>query len=63
MSANNTQEEKICIMCGQRSMDGIIIYSGFICNTCEKEIVKTDVKDEKYPFFIQRMKDLWVKNA
>jgi len=56
-------ELKVCVMCGHKKNEGIMIHSGFICEECEYEIVHTDVSDEKYPYFIQRMKTLWLKNA
>lgn len=56
-------ELKVCVMCGFEKDEGIIIHSGFICEECEFEIVHTDVTDEKYLYFIKRMKTLWLKNA
>ncbi|KXG45102.1 inhibitor of sigma-G Gin [Tepidibacillus decaturensis] len=50
-------------MCGRRKKKGIKIHSGFICSHCEEEIVHTDVSDEKYPFFIQQMKKVWINNG
>lgn len=49
----------VCIICGQMSSEGIAICNEFICEKCEAEIVQTDVKDEKYPFFIHQMRVLW----
>jgi len=52
-----------CIICGQakKADEGFFIVSEFICLSCENEIVHTDVKDEKYPFFIHQMKQIWYK--
>lgn len=53
-----------CIICNKVKSEGILIVSEFICEDCEVEIVATDVQDEKYPFFIHQMKQIWVqKNA
>jgi hypothetical protein len=53
-----------CIICGLEKESGITIISEFICESCEAEMVRTDVKDEKYPFFIHQLKRIWVqKNA
>lgn len=55
-----------CAICGERKTEGegIRIVMGFICGDCETEMVHTDVKDAKYPFFIHQMKQLFVeKNA
>ncbi|BFH10383.1 hypothetical protein J6TS7_65970 [Paenibacillus dendritiformis] len=53
-------QEPHCIICGEASEDGIVVVNQFICTSCEQEMVKTDVQDRKYPFFIHRLKRLWV---
>ena len=53
-----------CIICGLSKEQGIMIISEFICDDCEKEMVRTDVSDPKYPFFIHQMKQIiYKKNA
>ncbi len=55
-----------CIICGEHKAEGegIRIVTEFICQSCEIEMVQTDVKDAKYPFFIHQMKQIFVeKNA
>ncbi|GGG24411.1 sigma factor G inhibitor Gin [Paenibacillus abyssi] len=53
-----------CIICGIEKVEGIHIVSEFICESCENEMIQTDVKDAKYPFFIHQLKQIWVqKNA
>ncbi|MMZ58333.1 Inhibitor of sigma-G Gin [compost metagenome] len=53
-----------CIICGEPKSEGIHIVSEFICDACEAEMVHTDVKEEKYHYFIHQMKQIWVqKNA
>ncbi|GAB7057257.1 hypothetical protein JCM16163A_40050 [Paenibacillus sp. YK5] len=53
-----------CIICGLNKEQGIMIISEFICDDCEKEMVRTDVSDPKYPFFIHQMKQIiYKKNA
>ncbi|MNZ66652.1 Inhibitor of sigma-G Gin [compost metagenome] len=62
----NDQHEQLCIICGQHKADGqgIRIVSGFICDLCEDEMVHTDVRDAKYPFFIHQLKQIFFeKNA
>jgi Inhibitor of sigma-G Gin len=59
-----TPELPVCIICGEKKEDGIFILSEFICDTCEAEMVRTDVMDEKYPFFIHQLKiNLVLKDA
>ncbi|WP_270167043.1 sigma factor G inhibitor Gin [Paenibacillus sp. SYP-B4298] len=53
-----------CIVCNQEKDEGIFIMSEFICDACEAEMVRTDVRDAKYPFFIHQLRRIWLqKNA
>jgi len=54
-------ENQLCIICDQSKSQGITICSRFICDECEAEMVRTDVKDAKYSFFIHRMNQIWYK--
>ncbi|MFC5648866.1 sigma factor G inhibitor Gin [Paenibacillus solisilvae] len=60
-------EERVsnsCIICGHDKQEGIRIVDEFICETCEVEMVRTEVQDAKYPFFIHQLKRIWIqKNA
>jgi len=52
---------KTCMVCDQPKKEGITVASGFfICASCENEMVNTSVEDEKYPFFVRRLKPLWL---
>ncbi|REE66523.1 inhibitor of sigma-G Gin protein [Paenibacillus taihuensis] len=53
---------KACIICGHEKQEGIRIIDGFICESCEIEMVGTDVQDAKYPFFIHQLKRIWIQN-
>ncbi|QOS98494.1 sigma factor G inhibitor Gin [Brevibacterium sp. JNUCC-42] len=50
-----------CIICNREQSVGIAICNQFICHTCEQEMVKTDVRDERYPFYIKQMRQIWFK--
>jgi hypothetical protein len=53
-----------CIICEQPKLYGIVICAEFICDDCEAEMIRTDVLDAKYPFFIHQMRQIWYrKNA
>lgn len=49
-----------CVVCGEQKALGIRIFAQFLCVECEREIVNTDVEDEKYPYYIERMKQIWL---
>lgn len=55
------QTATACLICGQEKTEGIQILYGFICDECEAEIVRTDVRDAKYSFFVAQMKQLFFK--
>jgi transcription initiation factor IIE alpha subunit len=50
-----------CIVCSEKSEQGMYIWSQFICKQCEGEMVETEVCDEKYSFFVKQMKKIWLK--
>lgn len=50
-----------CIICDQEKVEGIEVWGHFICNDCEQEMVKTEVGDQRYRFFIHKLRKLWVK--
>lgn len=53
--------ERTCIICGELKKEGIHIVTEFICDACEAEMVHTDVQEDKYNFFIHRMRQIWVQ--
>lgn len=55
------QKDHLCIICKQDKEEGIRVCSEWICKECESEMVQTDVKDPKYPFFIHQLKKIWYK--
>ncbi|WP_219834690.1 sigma factor G inhibitor Gin [Paenibacillus sp. R14(2021)] len=51
-----------CIICGHEKQEGIRIIDEFICESCESEMVRTEVQDAKYPFFIHQLRRIWLQN-
>ncbi|EPY11110.1 MULTISPECIES: sigma factor G inhibitor Gin [Paenibacillus] len=54
------RQDTHCIVCGEATNDGIMVVNQFICTACEQEMVKTNVQDLKYSFFIHKLKRLWL---
>jgi hypothetical protein len=50
-----------CIVCREGKEVGIRIFSQFLCAECEREIVHSEVEDEKYPMYVDRMKQIWLE--
>ncbi|WP_017185074.1 sigma factor G inhibitor Gin [Alkalibacillus haloalkaliphilus] len=50
------QSINCCQICGEWKQDGIHVLSSFICKGCEREIVNTNPDDERYQYFVDRLK-------
>jgi len=57
------QHMETCIICGRSEQQGIFICERLICDQCEKEMIATDVKEEKYHYFVDQMKKIWYKQS
>ncbi|KIL34932.1 inhibitor of sigma-G Gin [Cohnella kolymensis] len=53
--------QKTCIICNEEKEEGITVITEFICTSCESEMVQTKVEDDRYPFFVRQLKQLWVR--
>lgn len=53
-------EEKCskCSVCERNNSKGIYICDIYICESCEREIVSSDVNDEFYRYYLQKLKKL-----
>lgn len=58
-----SQGQEVCMICGRDELDGIMICEQLICDECEKEIVRTDVKEERYHYFVDQMKKIWFRKT
>ncbi len=47
-----------CSVCELKSQAGIHICDIYICETCEREIVNSDVSDEFYKYYLQKLRKL-----
>lgn len=52
-----------CLVCEEIKTDGINICEQFICESCEREMVETDVQEPKYPVFVKRLRGIWLKDT
>lgn len=61
-----TTTEKIagetCVVCEEVKNRGIYVYMAFICESCERELVQTDIKDEKYKYFLKQLRSINNRN-
>lgn len=47
-----------CIICEERKIKGIRLYNTFICEACEHNMIHTDVREIKYRYYIEKLKDV-----
>ncbi|PLT32659.1 sigma factor G inhibitor Gin [Bacillus sp. V5-8f] len=59
---NSTAAKKIigepCVICEEVKLVGIHLYTAFICEDCEKDIIHTDTNNPKYKFYLKQLKKL-----
>ncbi|WP_369901559.1 sigma factor G inhibitor Gin [Bacillus manliponensis] len=58
MSGYTKVQEEICIICECEQKNGIYLYRSFICEECERDMVKTDTEDPKYTFYLQQLRKI-----
>ncbi|MGD6819058.1 sigma factor G inhibitor Gin [Metabacillus sp. 113a] len=47
-----------CIICGVCKPEGIHLYTSFVCNACEAEIVATEPDAPKYDYFVKKLRSV-----
>lgn len=57
-SVNGARKAEDCIICDQPKLDGIHLYTSFICTDCEREMVRTEAEEPKYDYFVRKLKSV-----
>ncbi|MDA7028408.1 sigma factor G inhibitor Gin [Bacillus sp. CLL-7-23] len=47
-----------CIVCEEKKMKGIHLYTKFICEECEKKIISTSTTDPQYSEYVKKLKGI-----
>lgn len=47
-----------CIVCDEKKEEGIYLYAVFICASCEHNIIHTEPREEKYQYYVQKLKNI-----
>ncbi|OPG16870.1 sigma factor G inhibitor Gin [Ferroacidibacillus organovorans] len=53
------EEEQCCLICEARVREGIVLLGHTICADCEQEMIHTEVDDELYAYFVEKLRTLW----
>jgi len=51
---------ELCVVCEEKKMSGIHLYTSFICTDCERAMVSTETNDPKYVYFLKQLKKVAV---
>ena len=55
---NRLAIEKTCFVCETRQKKGILIGGQFMCEMCERDVVSTDMNDERYAYYLNQLAKL-----
>lgn len=47
-----------CGICEEKKERGIHLYTLFICCECEQNIIHTEPREEKYNYYLQKLKNM-----
>lgn len=51
-------EFKHCGICEEEKVRGIHVYNMFICTECEYNMIHTEPREEKYNYYLQKLKNI-----
>ncbi|WP_395939814.1 sigma factor G inhibitor Gin [Bacillus sp. 03113] len=57
LAAKKQTGEK-CVICEQTKLQGIHLFTTFICIDCEKDILNTETSSPKYKYFLKQLKKI-----
>lgn len=49
---------KLCGICEEEKDKGIHLYRLFICYECERNMIHTEPKEEKYRYYLKKLKHI-----
>ena len=49
---------KVCGICEEKKERGIHLYTMFICTECEYSIIHTEPREEKYRYYVKKLKNI-----
>lgn len=47
-----------CGICEERKASGIHLYTMFICTECEYNMIHTEPREEKYNYYLKKLKNV-----
>lgn len=56
LSLRHQLRGEICVICEEQKLQGIHLYTSFICTECENDLIKTATDDPKYKHYLNQLK-------
>jgi len=47
-----------CGICEEEKERGIYLYNLFICDECERNMIHTEPREEKYQYYLRKLKNI-----
>lgn len=47
-----------CVICDESHANGIYLHKLFICTPCEHNIIHTDAREQKYDYYVHKLKSI-----
>lgn len=47
-----------CGICEEKKEAGINVYKLFICSECERNMIHTEPREEKYQYYLEKLKNV-----
>jgi len=51
-------EKALCGICEEVKREGLKIYRLFICSDCERNMIHTEPREEKYAYYLTKLKNI-----
>lgn len=55
---NHHKLSERCGICEEKKEQGIHLYNFFICTECEYNIIHTEPREEKYKYYLEKLKNM-----
>jgi hypothetical protein len=52
------KELETCGICEEKKEHGIHLYTMFICQECEYNMIHTEPREEKYRYYVKKLKNV-----
>lgn len=58
MKGNRLFKWETCGICDEEKTEGYYLYKMYICTACEQKLIRTDPTDERYQYYIRKLKQI-----